>query len=193
VFVIFVVPFQDGWDTLPATVLALDLTKGVFNYLGPRFLVILSILLWAMRFVPLIHIGTPALTTVTVFTVIGGTVIIEFVERLLRSTSTTFFHYNTHIRRTEMTLFIFEPAEFWGYCGGAIGVVAGTFARAVELLREVEDPYDGERMYDSSTFHETTPRERPDASWDHWVLTHELILRDEYEEEEVLFHNWNYA
>ena len=109
-----------------------------------------------------------------------------------------------------MRLYIFEPYE-WSYCGGAIGIIAETFDKAVEMVivndkiqakREAQEhntsslhtekmPVDNYRTYRSKHFQRDSNVFKKDH-WNQWLLTHEIQLADN-EQPRILFNNWNYA
>lgn len=102
-----------------------------------------------------------------------------------------------------MKLYIFEPYE-WVYCGGAIGVIAETFDKAVEIII-VDDKTQAEQRVqkqdklsanDYRTYRSKYFQRNPDTfkknHYDQWLLTNKIQLIDS-EQPRTLFDNWNYA
>ena len=96
-----------------------------------------------------------------------------------------------------MKLFVFEPYK-WDYCGGAIGVIAKDFKRAVKLIVEsgenikMDDDDDEvlDNPYKPEYFSETKNKFKKE-SFNQWLLTKTIKVVDY--NEQVLFDNWNYA
>lgn len=88
-----------------------------------------------------------------------------------------------------MKLFIFEPYE-WVYCGGAIGAIAETFDKAVNLI--IESGREGGHERYKVKFFQPTAEFFKEDSWDQWLLTCELTIIDDGPSR-VIFDNWNYA
>ena len=104
-----------------------------------------------------------------------------------------------------MNLYIFEPYE-WAYCGGAIGVLADSYTKAVDLIVEkdkkhAKDRFETEswhkltindlRSYRHEYFSRTEDKFKKDH-YDQWLLTVELPVASNGSPR-VLFNNWNYA
>ena len=101
-----------------------------------------------------------------------------------------------------MNLYIFEPYD-WSYCGGAIGIIAETFNKAVKIIVEADKirakhnakssrlSVDSHRMYRAGYFQRDKKVFKEDTS-DQWLLTHR-IPTSPGNLPEILFDNWNYA
>lgn len=85
-----------------------------------------------------------------------------------------------------MNLYIFEPYS-WAYCGGAIGVVANTFDKAVKMIVESND----NGLYKYKHFRMNTETFKEDNS-NQWLLTHKIPVSPG-KLPEILFSNWNDA
>ena len=89
----------------------------------------------------------------------------------------------------ETGMYIFEPYN-WGFCGGAIVVIANTFDQAVHLAKEDCTDADDEEQYDGVFL-----RDREDMKedyWDQWLLTGEFKVLDD-KDPRVIVNNWNYS
>lgn len=102
-----------------------------------------------------------------------------------------------------MNLYIFEPYG-WAYCGGAIGIVAETFDKAIEMIVEADKiqakskkeiynnlTIDDCRSYKPEYFQRDKKVFKEDTS-DQWLLTHK-IPTSPGNLPEILFDNWNFA
>lgn len=101
-----------------------------------------------------------------------------------------------------MKLYIFEPYE-WSHCGGAIGVIAETFDKAVKMIivddktqakQEAQNgklSADDYRTYRSKYFQRNLNVFKK-SHYDQWLLTHKIQLTTS-EQPRILFDNWNYA
>jgi len=86
-------------------------------------------------------------------------------------------------------LFIFEPYE-WDYCGGVIGVIAGIYVDAINLIIDIKSD-DGVKRFKPEMFSKDKKCFK-DSHYDQWLLTNTIEVNDS-EQSRIVFNNWNYA
>lgn len=91
----------------------------------------------------------------------------------------------------ETNIFIFEPFN-WGFCGGAIVVIANTFDQAVHLAREACTDIDDEEEIIYDGLFSRDQKDMEEDYWDQWLLTGEFKVLDD-KNPRVVVNNWNYS
>lgn len=104
-----------------------------------------------------------------------------------------------------MNLFIFEPHTKWGYCGGAIVVVADHFEEAIDLIKLIKENWsypdqEFEFMFKRHNFYSSVEDFNnlikppvSDIAYIHaWILTHQFKISDDTPKG-VIVNNWNYS
>ena len=87
-------------------------------------------------------------------------------------------------------LYVFEPAENWSFCGGAIVIIATSWDEVVELGRayKEEDDYPKPNFYAEPKY---LPKNSDDCI-DAWLLTG-IFAVPHMEESRVVTYNYNYG
>lgn len=92
-----------------------------------------------------------------------------------------------------MKIFIFEPYK-WDYCGGSIVAIAKDYNSVIKLInKHLEKDHKRGKWSFPFTPHQFYKEDIGPEGTDQWILSEELILKDENQKSRVVLENWNFG